>query len=159
MTIDQYDVFGVYISFLLALISNFIPSTMIQFFGGFLFIVTFFSAYIIRWKNKNESFKKNHMTFLIRTFWIGSLILVIGMLLSILLGDHTIINNTVEGIMNGIVFTYSELTVIMMNYARANIFVFGLCLLPSLIYLSYRLIKGMIKTYYHQEIEHLKSWF
>lgn len=158
MTKNQWDVLGVYITFILALISNFIPSTMIQAFGGILFFVVLCTAYFIRWKNKTVSFKNNHMTYLIRTFWIGSLILGIGMALSLLLADHSIINNTVEGMMNGISFSQEELTIIMRNYAFKNIVVFGLTLLPSIIYLTYRTVKGMIKAYNNQEILDVKSW-
>jgi uncharacterized membrane protein len=159
MAKDQYEVLGLYVAFLGALFSNFIPLVAIQMLGGILFLITIIAIYIIRWKNKNASFKHNHMDYLIKTFWVGTLVLLIGIVLSVFFADHTPIYNVVEGIKNGLVFTKEELDIVMINYAKDNILIFGLCLSPSLLYLFYRINRGIIETINYNKIENLKNWF
>jgi len=159
MAKDQYDVLGVYIAFMLAILSNFIPLVMVQTIGGILFFVTIFAIYFIRWKSTNASFKHNHMDYLIKTFWVSSLILLIGMIFGAIFADHTVINNVVEGMMGGIAFTQAELNIVLLNYAKDNVLVFGLAIGPCFLYIFYRTIRGMIETMNYKKIENIKSWF
>lgn len=159
MAKDQYDVLGIYFCFFVALISNFIPLDFVQMVGGILFLATIIAIYLTRWKNENASFKHNHMEYLIKTFWIGTLFLLIGIVISIIFADHTIINNVVDGIKNGIMFSQEELNIVLMNYAKENIIIFSLSIGPSLLYLFYRTIRGMIEAKNYNKIENIKSWF
>lgn len=159
MAKDQYDVLGIYITFLLAIFSNFIPLASIQMIGGILFFVVIFAIYFIRWKSKNASFKHNHMEYLIKTFWVASFILLIGIIASIIFADHTVINNVVDGMASGIAFSQEELNIVLMNYAKDNILIFALSIGPSILYLFYRTFRGIIETYNYNKIENLKNWF
>jgi len=159
MSKDQYHILGVYISFLYALFSNFIPLPIIQMTGLIVFIIAIISIYVMRAKSKNASFKHNHMEYLLKSFWVGSLILLVGIIISVFFADHTVIYNVVDGMATGIVFTQEELNIVLMNYAKDNMLIFGLCLSPSLLYLFYRTNRGIIETVNYNKIENLKNWF
>ncbi len=158
MSKDQKIIIALYSAFIIAFISNFIPSDIIQMAGGFIVLLAISTAYIIRSKNEMTSYNYTHAQFLIKTFWISSLILIIGMIAALFLGDHTKINAVVDGIAQGIPFTQAELNAVLKNYAFDNIIIFGLSIGPSLIYLGYRIIKGLIKAVNNEIINNLKNW-
>lgn len=155
---SQNIITSLYIAFIIGLASNFIPSPSIQMVGGIIFLFAIPAAYILRSKNKLESYAYTHAQYLIKTFWIASLLLLIGAIISIFLADHTKINDVVAGMSQGMVFTQAELNAILINYAFDNIIIFGVCIGPSLIYLGYRIIKGLIKAVNNQRIDNLKTW-
>jgi len=159
MAKDQYDVLGIYIAFMLSILSNFIPLVMVQMIGGILFFVTIVAIYFIRWKSTNASFKHNHMDYLIKTFWVASLILLIGIVFAVFFADHTVINNVVDGMENGIPFTQEELNIVLLNYAKDNVLTFALSIGPCFLYIFYRTVRGMIETMNYNKIENIKSWF
>lgn len=155
---EKKNILQIYGIFLLAVILNFVPSAIISSFGSLLLLIIIVATYIYRAKSNSESLCYNHMCYLIKSFWISSLLLLIGIILTYLLGDHSIINNTVDGVVQGVMFTPDQLEIILMNYTKQNILVLLLTLSPSIIYLGYRVVKGMILANKEQKISNLKSW-
>lgn len=158
MNKEQKNITYLYIALFVSLGMNFIPYIIIQQFGFLLFITLFIATYIYKHQSDPDSLTKNHMIFIIRTIWIGSLILTVGIIAAGLLADNTIIHNTVDGVMNGVYFSETELNDILIEYTRQNLLVFAATILPSIGYLIYRFIKGAILANKNQLIPNLKHW-
>lgn len=158
MSKDQKTVLQIYIAYLASIIMSFIPSSPLSTFGTILFVIIFIATYYYRRKSSAGEFTYTHMQFILKTIWISSLILIVGMAAAYLLANHTIIYQTYESIKGGLFLNEDQINGLIMDYFRANIFVFLLTLSPSLIYLGYRFIKGIIFAKNNQKIENLKSW-
>ena len=154
---EQKTVIQVYGFFLTAVIFNFLPSLLIQQIGLFLAIAVIIAAYVLRSRSENGSFQYSHMAYLIKSFWISSLLLVLGTIASFFLADHTIINETVETISTGVAFSEDEMKVILMRYAQENFLIFSAVLAPSVLYLSYRIVKGMMLAKDRNPVKNLKK--
>ncbi|HPF78222.1 MAG TPA: hypothetical protein PLF01_02920 [Alphaproteobacteria bacterium] len=158
MNKEQSNIVQIYIAFIVAIIMNFVPSTAVQALGGILLLLIVIATYIYRARADKKSLTFGHMAYLIQSFWISSLLLLIGIFAAYLLGDHTIINNTVDRVMGGMMMTEEQLDAIMMNYLRTNFMVFSLTISPSLIYLTYRVVKGLLLAKDGKNINKPKSW-
>lgn len=158
MKTEQKTTFYIYIIFLVATISSFLPIISISFLGSILFSISIIIIYVFRFKSKEGSFRHGHMDYLIKSFWITSLLLSVGMSLSFLLGNHSIINDTIDDLMNGFVVTEEEMGELLIEYLYANIFILILTISPSIIYLTYRIIKGFICAKKLQAIINPKTW-
>ena len=158
---EQKTILQVYVTFIVAIILNIAPSATLQTFGALLFLVVLIAAYIYRAKaeSNKESLTYNHMSYAINSFWISSLFLVIGIAAAVALADHSIIHNTIENVKSGMFLDEEQLSSLLYDYARANIFIFSLTLGPSLVYLCYRLTKGILSVQKGNKIEKLKNWF
>ena len=81
------------------------------------------------------------------------------MIAAALLADHSPINDAVDAISNGTIYSEEEIQAILMDYSRKNFLVFSLTLGPSLIYLAYRTGRGMVTARHNSHIKNIKSWF
>lgn len=158
MNKEQKNIFSIYFSFLLAVLLNFAPSVEAQFFGALLFFVMIIAAYVYRYKSDPDSLTRNHMIYLIKSFWISSLFLAIGMAAAAFLADNTIIHNAVNGAQNGFFFSEEEIHIMMMEYIRKNVWIFVGTISPSIVYLIYRVVKGTILTKKNQFVPNIKTW-
>lgn len=143
---------------MISIILNTVPVSIISSFGSLLFIVIFIATYVYKSKAPEDSLIHNHMRFIIKSIWVSSLILLVGMIASYLLADHTIIHQTYNTIMSGTYLTQEQIHGLIMDYMKANLFVFILTLTPCLIYLLYRLSKGILHARKGYIIPDLKSW-
>lgn len=159
MNKDQKTILQFYTAYIVAIICNIIPSSAVQTFGLILFIVIFIATYVLRGKSAKDSLIYNHMQFMIKSIWISSLILLMGMTAAYFIADHSIIYQTIESAKSGVFLTESQLNSILMDYMRANIFTFILTLTPSLIYLVYRFSKGVMYAKDGYVVPNLKNWF
>lgn len=133
-----------YIGFIIAVICNIVPVSLVQSFGLILLLVILAATYIYRAKSDKSSITYDHTSFMVKQFWVSSLILLIGMGAAWYFADHTIVYNGWNAIQRGIILTESQINSFLKDYFFANIYLFLLTLTPSVIYLSYQLIKGMI---------------
>lgn len=147
-----------YIIYLVSVFLNFVPSHLISTFGSLLFLVIFIATYIYRSKHKENNFIHSHMVFIIKSIWISSLILIVGIILAYLLGDHSIIETAIAGVKRNIYLTEYQINEILMNYLKHNAVIFGLTLMPAIIYLIYRLARGLKNAKQQKPIKNLKSW-
>ena len=155
---EQKTVIQIYGFFLMAIIFNFLPSTLFQTIGLFLALGLVISAYVIRRRAENGSLAHSHMSYLIKSFWISSLLLVLGTVASFFLADHSIIHDAVDQVAGGVIMSEEQIEMILMDYARANFLIFSAVLAPSVLYLTYRIVKGLILAKDKKPIKNLKSW-
>ena len=156
---EQKTIFQIYIGFAAVVIFNFIPSSAVQTFGGILFIVLIVAAYIYRAKAQNNSVMHSHMAYLIKSFWIASLFLSIGIAAALALADHSIIYDAVDGVINGQMISEAQMNQVLMAYLHDNLLIFSLTFGPSILYMAYRVMKGMIRVKKNQIIANPKNWF
>ncbi len=155
---DQKTTLQIYLAYIIAVICNIVPSSAVQTFGLILFIVIFAATYFYRNRSPSESLIHNHMQFIIKSIWISSLVFLVGMITAYFMADHTIVYQTYETIMNGVFLTQDQINGFVMDYMRANIFTFVITLMPSLIYLAYRLAKGILHARKGYIVLHSKNW-
>lgn len=158
MNKEQSNIVQIYAAFIVAILLNFVPSTTIQAFGGIFLLLIVIATYIYRARAEKQSLTFGHMAYLIKSFWISSLLLLIGIFGAYLLGDHTIIHNTVDRVTGGIMITEEQLDAIMMNYLKTNFIIFSVTISPSVFYLTYRVVKGLLLAKDGKNINKPKSW-
>ena len=156
---ERQNILQIYGLFLFSITLNIVPSSLISSIGILLLMLTIVAIYIYRNKAGHDSLQYNHMTYMIKSFWISSLLLIIGILVTYLLANHSIINNAVDSIMAGVVLSEEQMKEILMSYARENYFILAVTLLPSILYLLYRVIKGINFARQSKKIENSQSWF
>ena len=156
----QKKVTQIYAVLVAALVLNFAPMHILQIFGSILFIAAFIALYIYRANSEKDDLVHNHMTFLIRTVWIASLLLGIGILAAAALADHSSLENMMNDVMQtGIMPSHVEMQSLMLDYMRDNIGVLFLTLGPSLIYIIYRVGKGLTRALKGYRMPNPKGWF
>jgi uncharacterized membrane protein len=69
-------ILGLYLCLTVSLLIGFIPVSSVSVLSLIIFTVTFIFAYVIRGKAEEGSITDNHMTFIIRTIWYASFILI-----------------------------------------------------------------------------------
>lgn len=158
MSKEQKTTLQLYYAYIFVIITNVIPSSTIQTFGMILFIVILIATYYFRSKSNEGSFQNNHMTYITKSIWISSLALLVGMITAYFTADHSIIYNAYNAIKMGTMMTEAQINSLIMDYMRANMFTFLFTLMPSLIYLVYRLCKGIAHAQKNYIIPNLKSW-
>jgi len=142
-TNENKNIIALYFIFMAAILMNFAPSISIQSWGSVLFIITFIATYISKWTSKKESFKHAHYSYITKTIWIFSLLLTISTLLAYLFGDHTIIENMVQSAQTGQLLTNQSVIQAIIEYGKANLLIFITLFIPAVLYVLFRLSKGM----------------
>lgn len=158
MTKETNTIMKIYGAFFASIIFNFVPSTIVQAFGGILLLIIVIATYIYRGRSNKESLMHSHMVYLIKSFWISSLFLAVGLAGAVALADHSIINEAVNTVASGALMSEAQIESIIMDYMHTNLMVFALTLGPSIIYLAYRVIKGMMLTQKVLPIPNPKNW-
>ena len=164
---EQKNVQNIYAAFAAALIFQFIPLVTIQVFGFFLFIGVLVAAYMLRGKSETESLAYNHAHFIIRTIWIWSLFLMVGMVIAVpwfsQVADHSIIQSFLDQVSGGMMPSHEMMNDVMKRYMLANLadllFIAGVALGPSMVYIIYRFAKGLTRALKGHRIGNVKNWF
>ncbi len=164
---ERKNIMHIYAALAAALTMQVIPSIEIQLFGACLFMGVLIGAYIFRARSEAESLCKNHMIYIIRTIWIWSLFFSIGAAIATLWivrsGDHSIIQTAVNQVMSGIVPSEEGMMDILYSYLRANFSLIAtVCTLtigPGMVYLIYRLSKGLSRAHKGHRIGDVTKWF
>lgn len=155
----QKTIIQIYVAFILAVVLNFVPSVTAQTLGALLLFVMVVAAYVYRFKSEKGTMMHSHMLYLIKSFWISSLFMAIGIVLSIQFADHSVIHNAVETVKGGVFLSEEQIENIIMEYTKQNLLVFCATLLPAIFYLVYRCVKGIILAKKHRVLDDLQSWF
>lgn len=155
---EQKNIIQIYSVYLVSIICSFLPFGVISSFGSLLFIIIFIATYIYIVKANEDSLTKNHMHYILKSIWISSLLLLIGIMAAYLLGDHSLIHQTMDSVKQGMFLTEEQINNLLMQYMMNNFLVFCTAFAPSLLYLFYRLVKGAIKAKDNLIISNLKSW-
>lgn len=149
------------------IISQFVPLHSVQIAGFILFPVSLIAIAVLRHRNDKDSLIHNHMTYLWRTLWIWSLLLSIALPLAGLWvysgADHSPIQNLIEDIIKRTSYTQEELYGVLKEYMYLNknllILAGTTCIGPTILYIVYRLAKGMSRAFKGYRMAHPRAWF
>jgi len=128
-----------------------VPYSMIPYAGIACALVGFIATYIYKFKNKGNELYQFHCRYLIRTVWISSLILMLGIIvfgsIIFLNGDMSAINDMMLSAERGVVPSEYDIYAMQMQFVIVNksiiILAAVIALLPYPLYLIYRTIKGV----------------
>jgi len=166
---EQKTITNIYAILTVSLLLSFLPMASAAFLASLIFIGVWIAAYMIRRKHDHASLIADHMTFIIRTIWIAGLFTLITMsaatvyILSVY--DPTMMMDC-EGAMqagtsmadleNMVAPCYEEfLRVNMPYFIRGGL----MAAIPIVIYMGYRLAKGVSRAVKGHRIGDTKSWF
>lgn len=128
-----------------------IPFFVIPFVGLTCAFVAFMACYFYRWRQKNNEDMVFHTSYLIRTSWWSSLILVVGIIVfgSIIFGngDMGSLNSLINSTQAGVIPTEEDILRMQIDLVEANkslILIAGaVSLLPYPLFIIYRVVKGV----------------
>lgn len=149
----QKNILAVYALIAVGSVMMMVPFSLFPFAGMACSFVGFASAYVYRWKHKDDALMSEHMTYIIRTVWWSSLILLVGMLIfcSIIMtnGDLSMIYNLMDSTQNGILPTDADVRAMQIAFVNTNMDYITLGaiigLLPYPLCLAYRMVRGVRK--------------
>ncbi len=156
---DQKNILSLYVGIFISIILNFVPVYSVQVFGFVFFFASLISCYIYRSRSKENSLQHSHAVYLIKTIWIFSLFLFIGIIAAGLLADNSSIHAIIDQASNGIMPNERAMEEVLINYMKNNMLVFMVTIGSSFIYAFYRLYKGMLLVKNNNIISNTKSWF
>lgn len=155
---NNNQVTSMYALYIISIIMNLLPIFSIATLGMFIFLVTFIANYILKFKADNQSADHGHYTYMAKTIWIFSFLVLIGLVLSYFIGDHTIVNNMIQSAQNGIMYTSEQMMGMTADYIKDNALLFGGYFLPVIFYLIYRMGRGLYESMTGQVIDNPKGW-
>ncbi len=173
-TKEQNTINNIYAMLCVSLILGFLPLMTAAFLALFMFTAAMIAAYVVRRRAEEHSLAENHMTYIIRTIWIASLFgLVSTALASMYLlpnYDSTSLMACMDQVVNsmgGGVTDPSQLKDHMQpcmdQFMAENKVVFIkatiIAAAPIVIYMGYRMAKGLSRAVKGHRIGDVKSWF
>lgn len=175
MSLNQTDerkkILKIYIGFFAVIILQFVPVTILQLMALAAAIILLILMYSYKDKSDKDTLSYNHMIYLIKTFWVGSLFMAIGTLIFTYIvwqfGDHSDYMALIKKAAYGEFYDRSQIEkavrIMMEKYLEKNMGLFikaGLvCIGPSLLYLFFRLGKGLLQARKNNVLEHPTHWF
>lgn len=169
---EQQQTLQIYAAFGTALILSLVPHIWAAGVSTVLGLGTLCAAYALRAGNEDGSLIENHMTFIIRTFWIGSLLILVTLgiggfyMLSYI--DHAPMMACAEKLLNATAETTNvanlsaQLEPCMETYIATNKITFiisGLIIAgPVLAYFLMRYAKGFLRAKDGYRISDPLSW-
>lgn len=164
--IKQKKTNNLYLVLILSTVLSFVPFAIAQLASISLILAVLIMAYIYRAKDSDDGLLFNHMTYLIRTIWIGSTFLGIGVIAAGLYmyvqGDHTLIQDAANQAANGVMFSEEALIQLSSDYMNANKSVLilgtGVFVGPAILYFIYRIANGYSRAAKGYRIANPKSW-
>ncbi len=165
---DIKIVTNVYAALTVSLLLSFIPVAGAALLATILFLGVWITSYVLRARADQNSLTENHMTFIIRTIWIAGLfsLFTIGAASAYLLSLYDPsplyqctgnLNSTDTAALIAAVQPCVD------RFVQANMMVFINATLiaagPLVIYLGYRLFKGLARGIKGHRIGDTKSWF
>ena len=157
---------ALYAMIMASTILSFIPVIAAQLGALVLFLMVLIAAYVYKSKDDEDGLLHNHMTYLIRTIWIGSTFLVLAMIVASFWiagqSDNTALQSIVDQLGAGQMLNEETITAAMKNYISDNQ---GLLLRvtlatigPAMIYFVYRIANGFSRAWRGYRIAKPKGW-
>lgn len=151
---DQAKTLALYATFITALILQVFPMMILQILSIVLLLGAVIVIGVLRRDSASDSLLSNHATYLSRSFWMWSFMMSIGGAIGgyLLFTQHDFdsLMNIARDLSEN--QEKSEAFKMMSVYALAS---FG----PGLIYLAYRLAKGLHRALHGYRLAKPKSWF
>ena len=154
-----------------SLLLGFVPILSFAVLSAVLFLVTLVYAYIIRNRATEHDLAHNHATYIIRTIWIVSLICLVTVALAsvymLSYYDPSALMGCVSGItaetVSNMAATNAKIAPCMDQFMEENRVVFykagAIAIVPVVLYLLYRLSKGLSRASRGYRVADVKSWF
>ena len=152
------QVTGIYGLYIVSIIMNLLPIFSIATLGMLLFLITLIANYILKFSANKETFDYTHYAYMTKTIWIFSLLVLIGLVLSYFIGDHTIVHNMIQSAQSGVIYSSEQMMGMTADYIKDNMLLFGGYFLPVTFYLIYRMGRGLYESMTGQTIDNPKSW-
>lgn len=174
---EHKTIMQVYAMFVAALMMGFIPSGFFALMALSMFLAVLIGAYVIRMRAGDQSLTADHMTYIIRTIWIVSFFALFtvaaGAAYLVPLLDYAAVepcSAQLAGMISGggtSGLTAGSLHSVMEgcydNFISANlrhiIIATAIAAGPLVIYLGFRLAKGLSRARKNHRIGDVKSWF
>ena len=166
---EQKIVTNIYAVFCVSLLMMLVPLAQAALLASLMFIGIWIAAYVVRSKAEENSLTEDHMTYIIRTIWITSLFSLITVAIAsayiLSVYDRSMMLNcagnvTAEASMQAIQNAFAPC---MDEFLHENMayFINGTVVAagPLVIYLAYRLAKGITRATKGHRIGDTKNWF
>jgi uncharacterized membrane protein len=158
---------GLYFSLGACVIMTSIPDMTVQNIGGVFSIVFLIATQMQRKKFDATSYEYNHATYIIRTFWIWSAALVLGMMIAGWIvsqkGDMSAIDALTNAAMDGQIPDEAAADQAAADYFQTNFSLIVsttiLCLSPAQLYAAWRIMRGYPYAARKEKIPNVKSLF
>lgn len=151
---DQIKTLALYATFIIALVLQLFPMMILQILSIVLLLGAVMVIGALRRDSASDSLLSNHATYLSRSFWMWSFMMSIGGAIGgyLLFTQHDF--NSLMNIARDLSENQekSEAFKMMSMYALAS---FG----PGLLYLAYRIAKGLHRALHGYRLAKPKSWF
>lgn len=157
-TKEQKMITQLYGAFVAAFVMSFIPVQIVSVFGNLLFLAVLIWAYILKAKAEKESLIENHTLYIIRTIWISSVFLGIGIVAASFMADNTAIHDFMEQMKAGYLPQENDIQNVLNRYYASNLHVFVMTLGPSVLYLIYRIGKGLTRATKGYRLAQPREW-
>lgn len=171
----QGKVIRVYALFGLGLVLSLVPNLFAAGASAILIMAVLMMAYIFRTDTEQGSLLENHMTFIIRTIWIGSFVALIGMALGSAYLFKALNHNPMMPCMQDFLnlgpaaaaygpdYLMNIFTKCWPEYWQVNLMALliggSMAAGPVLIYFVARYIRGITRATRGYRIAHPKAWF
>ena len=139
--------------------ASLMPYPNVAVLGTILFLFVFIALYVFKAKAEEGDLLHNHTTYLIRSIWISSLLLILGIAFFFFAGDHFVMTQMMEDVAQTAAMpTEEDLHLLSQQYLQDNISILTLSFAPGLIYFLYRLCKGAARAVKGYRIQNPKGW-
>ncbi len=143
---------NLYIGFAVCILLTSMPNATLQNIAALFSIVFIITAYVLRKKLTLDSFEHSHANYIIRTFWIWSAALFVGIMVAGIIiskyGDMSAIEQLISAAANGNVPDENASNQAAQDYFQTNLQLIlkttFLCLCPAQIYGAWSLYKGFL---------------
>ena len=160
---EQRHVNRIYGAMVAMLIFSCVPQTVFQAVALILMLYAVPGAYVLRRRFPRDSMVWNHMEYLILTFWISSLICVVGLAGYVAYVLTTLsaaeIEATLESLMQSFADAATTGQVTLSDAVRRQGFAALAALAPSFVYFIYRIAVGLARAVKGHRIGNVKAWF
>ncbi len=164
---EQKQVTRIYAALVAMLIFSCVPNMVLGVLAILLMFYAIIGAYVLRAGTAEDSVVRNHMTYLIRTFWISSLIFVLGAAAAVpwlwrhldfraldaLANDLGTDPEKMQALDPHVFMTATGLTV--PDLLTGSAIMFG----PCMIYFIYRVARGLSRALKGYRMNDVKAWF
>lgn len=163
---ERSTILQLYAIFVASTIFSFAPDTTIQMIAFVLFFALILSVPIYQWRGEDGSLLKNHMIYLNRTIWIGSLFLFLSILLFglwvYLQSDSRAFFELFMQVKNGFMITEQDIAQALREFLQVNYALLVqasiLCLFPPMLYVCYRIGRGVARASQFYRMPNPRSW-
>lgn len=156
-----------YLPLLVGVVLGCVPDMSMQSYSAMVVFATLILAYIVRSRQEGDSLVWHHSTFVIRTIWIWSFFIAVGMIgagITVqMTADMSAIDTLSARIMEGMVPNEYEIEAATQSYIDTN---YNLILTttiawlaPAQVYAVWRVFKGLSRAKQGYRVQNLRGWF